>query len=164
MSVWKFCFSNLVSPAVEYQRSMSVPITVHVDTDRIDLSSSLNLRKTIHCLREKDISESSSSPTMSGWVRAPANIFSIPSSLVGLQCTQVHISEVCVYVCDSIPEGQQGDISPSVSGEQLGLFLLRKDSARRSTLHRVLTDYIGQVLHNISESLPQVHVSTCSLC
>ncbi|XP_060778179.1 mitogen-activated protein kinase kinase kinase 5 [Neoarius graeffei] len=109
-----------VSPAVEYQRSMSVPITVHVDTDRIDLSSSLNLRKTIHCLREEDISESPSSPTTSG-----------------------------------IPEGQQGDISPSVSGEQLGLFLLRKDSARRSTLHRVLTDYIGQVLHNISESLPQ---------
>lgn len=53
-------------------------------------------------------------------------------------------------------------MSPAVSGEQLGLFLLRKDSERRSTLHRVLTDYIGQVLHNINESLPQVYICTCA--
>ncbi|TSK34920.1 Mitogen-activated protein kinase kinase kinase 5 [Bagarius yarrelli] len=46
-------------------------------------------------------------------------------------------------------------MSPAVSGEHLGLFLLRKDSERRSTLHRVLTEYISQVLLNINESLPQ---------
>lgn len=60
-----------------------------------------------------------------------------------------------------MPEGPQGDMmSPAVSGENLGLFLLRKDSERRSTLHRVLTDYISQVLHNINESLPQVYICT----
>ncbi|XP_053488227.1 mitogen-activated protein kinase kinase kinase 5 isoform X1 [Ictalurus furcatus] len=108
----------------DYQRSMSVPIAVYVedvDADRTELSNSLNLRKTIHCLRENDISEST--------------------------CTNNFLLT---------PEGPQGDMmSPAVSGENLGLFLLRKDSERRSTLHRVLTDYISQVLHNINESLPQ---------
>uniref|UniRef100_A0A8C7GIX2 mitogen-activated protein kinase kinase kinase n=1 Tax=Oncorhynchus kisutch TaxID=8019 RepID=A0A8C7GIX2_ONCKI len=32
--------------------------------------------------------------------------------------------------------------SPATSGENLGLFLLRKDSERRATLHRILTEYI----------------------
>ncbi|GAA6103041.1 mitogen-activated protein kinase kinase kinase 5 [Tachysurus ichikawai] len=109
----------------EYQRSMSVPITVYVedvDSERTELSSSFNLSKTIHCLRENDISESP-------------------------PCTNNFLLT---------PEGQQGDMmSPAVSGEHLGLFLLRKDSERRSTLHRVLTDYISQVLDNINESLPQ---------
>ncbi|KAG7336155.1 hypothetical protein KOW79_000848 [Hemibagrus wyckioides] len=116
------------SPAGEYQRSMSVPIAVHVedvDSDRTDLSSSLNLSKMIHCLRENGENDISESPP----------------------CTNNFLLT---------PEGQQGDMmSPAVSGEQLGLFLLRKDSERRSTLHRVLTDYISQVLHNINESLPQ---------
>lgn len=51
----------MVLPAGDYQRSMSVPIAVYVedvDADRTELSNSLNLRKTIHCLRENDISES----------------------------------------------------------------------------------------------------------
>ncbi|KAM9488242.1 mitogen-activated protein kinase kinase kinase 5 isoform 2-T2 [Clarias gariepinus] len=109
----------------EYQRSMSVPIAVHVedvDADKTEMSGSLSLRKTIHCLRENDISDSP-------------------------PCTNNFLLT---------PEGPQGDMmSPAVSGEHLGLFLLRKDSERRSTLHRVLTDYISQVVHNINESLPQ---------
>ncbi|KAB5586332.1 hypothetical protein PHYPO_G00000380 [Pangasianodon hypophthalmus] len=113
------------SSAGEYQRSMSVPIAVHVedvDSDKTELSNSLYLRKTIPCLRENDISESP-------------------------PCTNNFLQT---------PEGPQGDMmSPAVSGEQLGLFLLRKDSERRNTLHRVLTDYISHVLHNINESLPQ---------
>lgn len=38
----------------------------------------------------------------------------------------------------------------------MGLFMLRKDSERRATLHRVLTDYISLVVGNIQESVPQV--------
>lgn len=38
----------------------------------------------------------------------------------------------------------------------MGLFMLRKDSERRATLHRVLTDYISLVVGSIQESAPQV--------
>lgn len=34
--------------------------------------------------------------------------------------------------------------------------MLRKDSERRATLHRVLTDYISLVVFNIQDSVPQV--------
>uniref|UniRef100_A0A8B9JU67 mitogen-activated protein kinase kinase kinase n=1 Tax=Astyanax mexicanus TaxID=7994 RepID=A0A8B9JU67_ASTMX len=55
-----------------------------------------------------------------------------------------------------VPEEPQTDMaSPAVSGENLGLFLLRKDSERRDTLHRVLTDHISHVVAHIQESLPQ---------
>uniref|UniRef100_A0A8C9WKE0 mitogen-activated protein kinase kinase kinase n=1 Tax=Scleropages formosus TaxID=113540 RepID=A0A8C9WKE0_SCLFO len=45
--------------------------------------------------------------------------------------------------------------SPTNSGENMGLFLLRKDSERRATLNRILTDYINTVVCNIQETLPQ---------
>lgn len=50
--------------------------------------------------------------------------------------------------------------SPACSGENLGLFMLRKDSERRDTLHRILTEYISLVVQNIQETLPQVHSHT----
>lgn len=40
--------------------------------------------------------------------------------------------------------------------ENTGLFMLRKDSERRATLHQILTDYISHVVSNIQESVPQV--------
>lgn len=46
--------------------------------------------------------------------------------------------------------------SPASTGESVGLFMLRKDSERRATLHRVLTDYISLVVFNIQDSVPQV--------
>lgn len=46
--------------------------------------------------------------------------------------------------------------SPASTEENIGLFMLRKDSERRATLHRVLTDYISLVVFNIQESVPQV--------
>uniref|UniRef100_A0A674B5W3 mitogen-activated protein kinase kinase kinase n=1 Tax=Salmo trutta TaxID=8032 RepID=A0A674B5W3_SALTR len=56
--------------------------------------------------------------------------------------------------------------SPATSGENLGLFLLRKDSERRATLHRILTEYITDVVHNIQNTLPQVekHISELIGC
>uniref|UniRef100_A0A8C9XHF4 mitogen-activated protein kinase kinase kinase n=1 Tax=Sander lucioperca TaxID=283035 RepID=A0A8C9XHF4_SANLU len=42
--------------------------------------------------------------------------------------------------------------SPASTDENVGLFMLRKDSERRATLHRVLTDYISDVVSNIQES------------
>uniref|UniRef100_A0A8C1IUZ2 mitogen-activated protein kinase kinase kinase n=1 Tax=Cyprinus carpio TaxID=7962 RepID=A0A8C1IUZ2_CYPCA len=41
------------------------------------------------------------------------------------------------------------------SSKNLGLFMLRKDSERRDTLHRILTEYISLVVQNIQESLPK---------
>uniref|UniRef100_A0A8C7GIF2 mitogen-activated protein kinase kinase kinase n=1 Tax=Oncorhynchus kisutch TaxID=8019 RepID=A0A8C7GIF2_ONCKI len=44
--------------------------------------------------------------------------------------------------------------SPATSGENLGLFLLRKDSERRATLHRILTEYITDVDLSLIQSTP----------
>lgn len=46
--------------------------------------------------------------------------------------------------------------SPISTEESEGLFMLRKDSERRATLHRVLTDYNHLVVLNIQESVPEV--------
>ncbi|KAI1894863.1 hypothetical protein AGOR_G00120130 [Albula goreensis] len=61
-----------------------------------------------------------------------------------------------MVVLDRVPEDPSLEMSsPSSTGENLGLFLLRKDSERRATLHRVLTEYINTVVSNIQETLPQ---------
>lgn len=46
--------------------------------------------------------------------------------------------------------------SPAATMESTGLFMLRKDSERRATLHRILTNFIGDVVSNIQDSVPQV--------
>ncbi|XP_059424190.1 mitogen-activated protein kinase kinase kinase 5-like [Carassius carassius] len=57
----------------------------------------------------------------------------------------------------TVPDEPQADMttSPADSGENLGLFMLRKDSERRDTLNRILTEYISNVVQNIQETLPQ---------
>ncbi|KAM8871129.1 mitogen-activated protein kinase kinase kinase 5 isoform 2-T2 [Spinachia spinachia] len=112
--------------AADYQRSLSVPISILVeDTDSysgsIDLSSSLDLRGHQCPLAADDHSESPPST----------------SSLL------------------SIPEYPSDMSSPASADENMGLFMLRKNSERRATLHRVLTDYISLVVSNILESVPQ---------
>uniref|UniRef100_A0A4W5Q0J4 mitogen-activated protein kinase kinase kinase n=1 Tax=Hucho hucho TaxID=62062 RepID=A0A4W5Q0J4_9TELE len=113
-----------------YQRSMSVPVSIRVtdtdsDTDRMDLSCSWDLRRTISPLKGKDITKS-------------------PPSTRGF----LPVSEE--------PSAVDMTASPAASGENLGLFLLRKDSERRATLHRILTEYITDVVRNIQNTLPQV--------
>uniref|UniRef100_A0A3Q1JF37 mitogen-activated protein kinase kinase kinase n=1 Tax=Anabas testudineus TaxID=64144 RepID=A0A3Q1JF37_ANATE len=55
-----------------------------------------------------------------------------------------------------VQEDSSSDMSsPANTMESTGLFMLRKDSERRATLHRILTDYISHVVSNIQESLPQ---------
>uniref|UniRef100_A0A8C4EL62 mitogen-activated protein kinase kinase kinase n=1 Tax=Dicentrarchus labrax TaxID=13489 RepID=A0A8C4EL62_DICLA len=112
--------------AADYQRSLSVPISILVeDTDSfsgsIDLSCSLDLRRPQSTLRADEISES-------------------PPSTSFLPIPEDSPSEMC---------------SPASTEENIGLFMLRKDSERRATLHRVLTDYISLVVFNIQESVPQ---------
>ncbi|KAK7158001.1 hypothetical protein R3I93_009256 [Phoxinus phoxinus] len=57
----------------------------------------------------------------------------------------------------TVPDEPQGDMttSPACSEENLGLFMLRKNSERRDKLHRILTEYISLVVQNIQETLPQ---------
>ncbi|KAM9353855.1 mitogen-activated protein kinase kinase kinase 5 [Symphorus nematophorus] len=112
--------------AADYQRSLSVPISIFVeDTDSysgsIDLSCSLDLRRQQASIRADEISES------------PPNTSFLP---LPDECP----SEMC---------------SPVSTEENMGLFMLRKDSERRATLHKVLTDYISLVVSNIQESMPQ---------
>ncbi|XP_041649487.1 mitogen-activated protein kinase kinase kinase 5 [Cheilinus undulatus] len=115
------------SSSADYQRSLSVPISILVeDTDSysgsIDLSCSLDLRRPQSARFADEISESPSSA----------------SSFL------------------SIPEDSPSEMSsPATTEESIGLFMLRKDSERRATLHRVLSDYISLVVFNIQDSVPQ---------
>uniref|UniRef100_A0A3B3CKV9 mitogen-activated protein kinase kinase kinase n=1 Tax=Oryzias melastigma TaxID=30732 RepID=A0A3B3CKV9_ORYME len=111
---------------VDYQRSLSVPISILVeDTDSysgsVDMSSSLDLRRHKSVFQADEISESP--PSTSSFMK---------------------------------PSGSVVDMSsPASSEESMGLFMLRKDSERRATLHRILTEYISNVVSNIQQSLPQ---------
>uniref|UniRef100_A0A672H4D5 mitogen-activated protein kinase kinase kinase n=1 Tax=Salarias fasciatus TaxID=181472 RepID=A0A672H4D5_SALFA len=70
-----------------------------------------------------------------------------------------------------IPDDSVTDLSsPAATEENIGLFMLRKDSERRATLHRVLTDYINNVVSNIQEaygegsSLTAAHITKLITC
>ncbi len=74
-----------------------------------------------------------------------------------------YLPSCCMYFSvGRVPDEPQADMttSPASSGENLGLFMLRKDSERRDTLHRILTEYMSNVVQNIQETLPQVRSHT----
>lgn len=81
---------------------------------------------------------------------------------VKLSAPEITYLPSCKFAVGRVPDEPQGDMttSPAGSGENLGLFMLRKDSERRDTLHRILTEYISHVVQNIQETLPQVHSHT----
>jgi len=70
---------------------------------------------------------------------------------------------LCLPLVVRAPDDSPADpSSPAVAGENPGLFLLRKDSERRATLHRVLTNYIATVVAHVQDALPMVPIS-CSM-
>eukprot|EP00063_Salmo_salar_P047410 XP_014022245.1 PREDICTED: mitogen-activated protein kinase kinase kinase 5-like [Salmo salar] len=112
-----------------YQRSMSVPVSIRVtDTDRDTDGMDLSCSWDLR-------------RTLSP-LRGKGNTKSPPSTR-GFLSVSEEASAVDMTA------------SPATSGENLGLFLLRKDSERRTTLHRILTEYITDVVHNIQNTLPQ---------
>ena len=68
---------------------------------------------------------------------------------------------VCVCVCYSVPD--EGSVSedrsapPSPEDRDSGLFLLKKDSERRSILFKVLNDDQEKVISNLKEN----HIQVC---
>lgn len=58
----------------------------------------------------------------------------------------------------SIPDEHFEDHSapPSPEEKDSGFFMLKKDSERRATLHRILTEDQEQVVRNLMEALTQV--------
>nr|XP_020484514.1 mitogen-activated protein kinase kinase kinase 5-like [Labrus bergylta] len=114
--------------SADYQRSLSVPISILVeDTD--SYSGSIDLSCSLDLRRPHSAhlaNEFSESPT------STSSFLSIPEDSAFEMC------------------------SPSSTEESVGLFMLRKDSERRATLHRVLSDYISLVVFNIQDSVPQV--------
>ncbi|XP_062322451.1 mitogen-activated protein kinase kinase kinase 5 isoform X2 [Osmerus eperlanus] len=111
--------------SAEYQRSMSVPVAVFVEDTASDEVDLLSC--SLDLRRSK-------------------------SGLRGSDIAESPPTSSCFL---PVPEEPVGDLgSPSATGENLGLFLLRKDSERRATLHRVLTDHISHVLANIQDTLP----------
>ncbi|XP_044064371.1 mitogen-activated protein kinase kinase kinase 5 isoform X2 [Siniperca chuatsi] len=113
--------------SADYQRSLSVPISILVeDTD--SYSGLIDLSCSLDLRRPQST------------LRADKISESPPSTSSFLP----------------IPEDSSSDMSsPASTEENIGLFMLRKDSERRATLHRVLTDYISLVVFNIQESVPQ---------
>ncbi|XP_076594261.1 mitogen-activated protein kinase kinase kinase 5 [Chaetodon auriga] len=113
--------------SADYQRSLSVPVSILVeDTD--SYSDSIDLSCSLDLRRPQSA------------LRADEISESPPSTSGFLPILGYSPSEMC---------------SPASTEENIGLFMLRKDSERRATLHRVLTDYISLVVCNIQESVPQ---------
>lgn len=67
--------------------------------------------------------------------------------------------DVCRINFLSIPDENFEDHSapPSPEEKDSGFFMLRKDSERRATLHRILTEDQDKVVRNLMESLAQVN-------
>ncbi|XP_022075321.2 mitogen-activated protein kinase kinase kinase 5 [Acanthochromis polyacanthus] len=129
----------------DYQRSLSVPVSILVeDTD--SYSDSIDLSCSLDLRRHQSNLRTDETPE------------SPPSTSSFLP----------------IPDDSASDLSsPAATEENIGLFMLRKDSERRATLHRVLTEYISSVVSNIQESVPQYgdgssvtadHITTLITC
>lgn len=118
--------NTLKEPVGDFHRSMSVPIVLRVEN--IDAEHN-ELSSSFDLRRTK--------PAFKGNYMAKSP--SISTSFL------------------AVPDEPQADIttSPAGSGENLGLFMLRKDSERRDRLHRILTENISSVVQNIQETLPQ---------
>ncbi|XP_076008745.1 mitogen-activated protein kinase kinase kinase 5 [Genypterus blacodes] len=112
--------------AADYQRSLSVPILNVEDTD--SYSDVIDLSCSLD-------------------LRRPVS---------ALMADEMSESPPTTSIFLPVPGDSPGDMSsPASTEENMGLFLLRKDSERRATLHRVLTDYINLVVSNVRDALPR---------
>lgn len=118
--------NSLKEPTGEFHRSMSVPIALRVENTDVE-------HNELSC--SFDLRRATSAFKGNNMAESP------PSTIGFL----------------TVPDEPQIDMttSPSGSGENLGLFMLRKDSERRDTLHRILTEDISHVVQSIQETLPQ---------
>ncbi|KAF4102980.1 mitogen-activated protein kinase kinase kinase 5 [Onychostoma macrolepis] len=118
--------NTLKEPVGDFHRSMSVPIALHVENTDAEHNE---LSSSCDLRRTKPafkVNDMAESPPSS------SSFLAVPDEPQAYMTT-----------------------SPAVSGENLGLFMLRKDSERRDTLHRILMEYISNVVQNIQETLPQ---------
>ncbi|XP_007557281.1 mitogen-activated protein kinase kinase kinase 5 [Poecilia formosa] len=116
------------SNSTDYHRSLSVPVSILVEDTDSD-TGSVDLASSLD-MRKR-------------W--SP------------LRVTGISESPPCPSGFLSTPYDSSSDMSsPASSEENIGLFMLRKDSERRATLHRVLTDYISYVVTYLQESIPQL--------
>ncbi|XP_035991148.1 mitogen-activated protein kinase kinase kinase 5 [Fundulus heteroclitus] len=113
--------------SADYHRSLSVPISILVEDTDSD-TGSVDLASSLDLRKHWSA------------VRVPGISESPPCSSGFLSTPYDSPSELS---------------SPALSEENVGLFMLRKDSERRATLHRVLTEYINYVVTNIQETIPQ---------
>ncbi|CAL8288447.1 unnamed protein product [Merluccius merluccius] len=112
------------APFADYNRSMSVPIAIYVEDT--DSVDSLDLSCSLDLRRSCPLRD---------------------DDITGSPPT----TNSFLLAPDDSPVDPS---SPAAPGENLGLFLLRKDSERRATLHRVLTDYMTTVVAHVQDALP----------
>uniref|UniRef100_A0A8B9JTF3 mitogen-activated protein kinase kinase kinase n=1 Tax=Astyanax mexicanus TaxID=7994 RepID=A0A8B9JTF3_ASTMX len=112
----------------EYLRSISLPVPVVVE----------------------DTSSSSEYGSVSPDNELNTNPFLFKPTLVIKVC-------LFIYIFCSIPVEQFEDHSapPSPEEKDAGFFMLRKDSERRATLHRILTEDKDKIVINLQEALTQ---------
>ncbi|KAK5604686.1 hypothetical protein CRENBAI_012894 [Crenichthys baileyi] len=116
-----------LTDSADYHRSLSVPISILVEDTDSD-TSSIDLACSLDLRKHRSATR-------------VAEISESPPCTSGFLLT---------------PYDSASDMSsPASSEENIGLFRLRKDSERRATLHRVLTEYIINVVTYIQESIPQ---------
>ncbi|XP_054903264.1 mitogen-activated protein kinase kinase kinase 5 [Poeciliopsis prolifica] len=118
-----------VKDSTDYYRSLSMPVSILVEDTDSDSVGSVDLASSLDMRKY--------------W--SP------------LRVTEISESPPCTSGFLSTPYDSSSDMtSPASVEENVGLFMLRKDSERRATLHRVLTDYISCVVTYLQESILQL--------
>uniref|UniRef100_H3B612 mitogen-activated protein kinase kinase kinase n=1 Tax=Latimeria chalumnae TaxID=7897 RepID=H3B612_LATCH len=124
--------STMLAGKGDYCRSLSAPISIHVEDTSTRKTASLDMRKAMTTSRE---------PSQYGILREELQ----KQGFLGW-------NEPIL----SIPEEQAADFSAPPSPEEgIATFMLKKDSERRATLHKILTEHCSAVVSHIMEAQKQ---------